>query len=260
MPDFVTDDHVRLNYEVYGEGAYVLFCLHWMGGSAGLWREWCEGLDPKMYRAIALDLRGHGCSTREPCTFTLSRLAQDVIELADCLLVPRFVVAGHSFGGKVAFQLAATEPARVRGLILIGAVGPGCVDLPRETVTHILDHAGDLGFLEDAFRSWFSVGSRAIIHDALVAFSRTPRWALQAVAEIGIYTDATAAIAGIVAPALVISGDSDPVYGHLYQHEAVLRHLPNGQFASVAACGHGLIFERPREIGALARTFLAALP
>jgi pimeloyl-ACP methyl ester carboxylesterase len=38
------------------------------------------------------------------------------------------VLVGHSYGGGVALTVAAMAPERIRGLVLVSSVGPGCLD------------------------------------------------------------------------------------------------------------------------------------
>jgi pimeloyl-ACP methyl ester carboxylesterase len=118
MAEFTSDDGIRLHYVTQGTGALPIIYLHWMGGSGLDWKRFWTSLDQRRYRHVALDFRGHGQSDPTPSSFTNERLARDVLQLADELGLPHFVVAGHSFGGKVALKLAAMGPARVAGLML----------------------------------------------------------------------------------------------------------------------------------------------
>lgn len=193
-----------------------------------------------------------------PSAFTNERLARDVLQLADALGVVRFVVCGHSFGGKVAMRLAALAPERVAGLVLIGAVGPGKVPLTCEAVDPILDRATDVAFVRESFRPWFSVWPRPELDRSLENFARTPGWAHRAVCEIALWTDITAELTSLSAPALLIAGEHDPVYGPAYRREAVMPVLAHAQMATID-CGHGLILERPEEIATQCERFLGGL-
>lgn len=69
---------------------------------------------------VALDLPGFGGATPEPEVPTgSSGYAEVVATVLDELACP-VVVAGHSFGGRVALQLAAARPDAVAALVLSG--------------------------------------------------------------------------------------------------------------------------------------------
>lgn len=83
------------------------------------WAAQLDGLGGE-FRAIALDLPGHGARADEP--FTLDGAADVVAAtIREQAADGRAVVVGLSLGGYVAMVLAAREPERVRGLVLAGA-------------------------------------------------------------------------------------------------------------------------------------------
>lgn len=76
------------------------------------------------YRAVAIYLRGFG-PTRflDPAaarTAQQAAIAQDVVDLADALALPRFAVAGYDWGGRASCITAALHPERVRAAVLCG--------------------------------------------------------------------------------------------------------------------------------------------
>jgi pimeloyl-ACP methyl ester carboxylesterase len=62
------------------------------------------------WAAVLVDLREHGGSLGFPPPHTLAATAEDVHVLARATQRPIAAVLGHSFGGKVALQLAQIEP------------------------------------------------------------------------------------------------------------------------------------------------------
>ena len=68
---------------------------------------------------IALDLPGHGGSSKEVGDGSLRTLARAVIATLDALGVERAHLVGHSLGGAVAARLALDHPERVSSLSLI---------------------------------------------------------------------------------------------------------------------------------------------
>lgn len=81
--------------------------------------------------SVALDLHGFGGATPEPAQAAGSaRYAEWVAPVVD-ELDPPLVLAGHSFGGRVALHLAATRPEKVAGVVLTGV--PKLVATPSTT-------------------------------------------------------------------------------------------------------------------------------
>lgn len=255
MPEFRTSDGVSLHFIERGKGMIVIFYLHGMGYNATVWRSLCDRLGDVAFRHVALDFRGHGHSERRRRTFTNRRLARDVIALADALNIPRFTVVGHSFGGKVALQLAALAPQRIAQLVLLGGLGPGKVPIPRQSVRSILERAHNLPFVRATFQPWFTFWPNAAIDRALASFSKTPQWALHKVCKIALWTDITPQCANIRIPTLIVAGRHDPVYGPGYQRQAVVPALSHAKLITLN-CGHGLVLEQPRAIATHVKRFL----
>jgi pimeloyl-ACP methyl ester carboxylesterase len=102
----------RLFGASYGEGRPWVLALHgWMRTHRdfdGL----LDGLD-----AIAVDLPGFGAAPPPPEAWSTAQYAVWVSPILD-EMAPRPVVLGHSFGGRVAAQLAAVHPDRIGALVL----------------------------------------------------------------------------------------------------------------------------------------------
>ena len=61
-------------------------------------------------RVITVDLRGHGESDKPQQAYTVTGFAEDLVWLCRQLAVEKPVVVGHSMGGNVALELAASYP------------------------------------------------------------------------------------------------------------------------------------------------------
>ncbi|WP_157721806.1 alpha/beta fold hydrolase [Tumebacillus avium] len=101
-------------YEWSQTGDPVVF-LHFLNGNASTW----NGVIPffeKEYRAIGIDLRGHGRSDQPESGYDLPTLAADVAGVLDALGIDSAHFVGSSLGCHVALQLASEYPERVRSL------------------------------------------------------------------------------------------------------------------------------------------------
>jgi lipase len=101
-------------YEWGDAGAPVLVCLHGVTSHGRHFAELAERLADR-YHVIALDLRGHGASSWEP-PWNLEQHVADVLEATPA---ERCAWLGHSFGGRIAYEVAAATPARVDRLVLL---------------------------------------------------------------------------------------------------------------------------------------------
>ena len=76
------------------------------------------------FRAFAIYLRGYGptrfLDPSVPRMAQQSAIAQDVIDFADALELPRFAVSGYDWGGRASCITAALHPDRVRAAVLCG--------------------------------------------------------------------------------------------------------------------------------------------
>jgi pimeloyl-ACP methyl ester carboxylesterase len=108
---------VQLNYcEIAGPGP-PLILLH---GLARNWRDFLP-LFPGLaqhHHLFALDLRGHGISSRVPGGYTIAGYAADIIIFLEQFVAKPVVLFGHSLGGMVGMYIASHRAELVSGLIL----------------------------------------------------------------------------------------------------------------------------------------------
>ena len=101
----------RIWYASYGAGRPVIL-LHGGLGHSGNWGYQIPALVENGYRAIVIDTRGHGRSTRDAQPFSYDLLASDVAAVMDRLGVERAALVGWSDGACTALLLADNSPAR----------------------------------------------------------------------------------------------------------------------------------------------------
>ena len=116
---------LNIGYEESGnpEGFPVIL-LHGFPDDARAWDEVAPPLVKAGHRVLAPYLRGYG-PTRfrdadAPRMAEQAAIAQDLIDFADALKLPRFAVAGYDWGGRAAGVAAALHSDRVRAAVLIG--------------------------------------------------------------------------------------------------------------------------------------------
>lgn len=167
---------------------------------------WISTLTKAGHRAIALDNRGHGASTKlyEPSAYHTATMAEDVRALLDRLALPHADVMGYSMGARIAAFLALRHPSRMRSAIL-GGLGIHLVEgagLPEEVASAL--EAPSLAQVSDPTGRMFREFAERTHSDlkALAACIRGSRQKLSAeeVAQIGV-------------PVLIAVGTKDNVAG-----------------------------------------------
>src|SRR5258708_7931716 len=130
MPRF-THDGVEIAFLDEGEGEPIVLVHGFASNKEVNWAapSWMTTLTCAGRRAIALDNRGHGASTKlyDPAAYHSAIMAEDVRALLDHLALERADVMGYSMGARIAAFLALAHPRRVRGVIL-GGLGINLVD------------------------------------------------------------------------------------------------------------------------------------
>lgn len=102
------------------DGAAVLL-LHGFPQDATAWSAQLAALGAAGHRVVAVDQRGYSPGARPagPDAYRLELLVGDVLAVADALGLRRFGLAGHDWGGAVAWSVAAEHPDRVRALAVV---------------------------------------------------------------------------------------------------------------------------------------------
>lgn len=123
LPKFVEVAGRRIRYLSLGDdtaGDPVVF-IHGFGGDLNNWM-FNQPVVSQRRRAIAIDLPGHGASSKE-ASGSVEELASAVQATLDQLGVSRAMLVGHSLGGAIALEIARAHPERVARLVLICPAG-----------------------------------------------------------------------------------------------------------------------------------------
>ena len=109
---------VTLHIACQGEGPLVLMCH----GYPGLWYSWRHQLQPIAeagFRAVALDMRGYGGSSRPLASreYGFDRLAADVLAVLDHFGEQQAVLIGHDFGANLAWHMGIWYPHSIRAIV-----------------------------------------------------------------------------------------------------------------------------------------------
>jgi len=249
----------RVHVEQAGQGE-PLVLLHGFGCSTHSWRLVIPGL-ARRHRVVAIDLNGFGWTERpsDVAAYTYEGQAKLVLAVLDRLGIDEFHLAGHSYGGGLALWLSGRHRQRVRSLTLLCSVLPDYGQAQRQAwarfrslnwlLVHffVLSRAAVRKALELCYHD------RSIVTDDLVEDYRQ-RMLVEGVedAYYGLMApldmpSPDVDLATVAVPTLVIWGECDKLipFAEARPH---LERLPHVEMASLPACGHSPMEERPEEL------------
>jgi pimeloyl-ACP methyl ester carboxylesterase len=190
---------IKVYYEVYGKGKPIVL-LH--GAFMTIDMNWGELIPElsKNRKVIALELQGHGHTPFSERKLSHATLASDVTKVMDYLKIDKADVAGYSFGGEVAYQLAIQSPERLNKLVIISSTYKTNGWLPE--VNKALE-----GMKSELFtNSPMHTAYNAVAPDK----TKWTKFLEQMIASAGQSFDlGDDKIAKISAPVLIIAGDND---------------------------------------------------
>lgn len=235
-----------------------LVLVHGYLGGAPMWRRDVEHFSGA-FDVIAPDLPGYGTRAGEPAPNRIGLYADAVLDLLDGLGIDRFHLLGHSMGGMIAQEMAATAPGRIDRLVLYGTGPRGVLPdrfEPIETSRQRLRANGVAATARRIAATWFVDGESA---DAFPLCERLGGAVSLETALAGLDAmeawDGRSGLARIAAPTLVLWGDRDRSYGWP-QPEALWRGIDGASLAVVPGCAHNVHQEKPALIEAIVSDFL----
>ncbi len=199
-----------------------------------------------------------------------TRIVDVATRLLRSVAAPRFLLAGHSLGGRVALEVLRLAPERVHGLALL------------DTGTHPLP-PGEAGERECQQRLALvalaqAQGMRAMgerwapgmlhpqclgspVHEAVLAMVQAQPVARFAAQQQALMARPDAGGVLPLAPAhsLVLCGRED-AWSPLAQHEHIAAQMPAAHLVAVPDCGHMSPQEQPEAVGRAMVEWLQALP
>ncbi|WP_264791279.1 alpha/beta fold hydrolase [Aureispira anguillae] len=121
---FITTNGISLQVIIAGpKDGEPVFLLH---GFPDFWFTWDAQIDVLVtngFRVIVPNQRGFGESDKptDIAAYRQLELAKDIIGIADVLGYEQFNLAGHDFGGLVAWSIVTLYPERIKKLVVISA-------------------------------------------------------------------------------------------------------------------------------------------
>jgi pimeloyl-ACP methyl ester carboxylesterase len=210
-----------------------------------VWRHQIETLR----KAREVQVAEHGLSK------SLGAMAERILDNSG----PRFALAGHSMGGRVALEVLARAPERVSRLALLDSGYEGLApgergDREKAGRYRLLEIAQRDGMLEMA-KEW----ARGMVHPSRLADQPLMDAIHSMIVSAGVAQfeaqiqallarpDRTDLLSGLRLPTLVLCGHDDG-WSPLSRHEQMVRLIPDSYLVDVPDCGHMSTMEKPEAV------------
>jgi pimeloyl-ACP methyl ester carboxylesterase len=179
--------------------------------------------------------------------------------LIRALDLKRYVVVGHSTGGKVAQFLASQRPERLEALVLVAAASPIPQNIPkaaRQAQLHAYDNRDTvlqaIAFLTARPPDESTI--EQIVEDSL----RGSAAARLAWPTSAAYEDISGQVGKIEVPTLILAGDRDRQDSLQQQQREVLPRIPRARLQVVHESGHLSPIDQPGQLADAIITFVSA--
>jgi pimeloyl-ACP methyl ester carboxylesterase len=237
---YLEHDGARIWYAAYGTGLPVVL-LHGGLGHSGNWGYQIPALVRSGYRAVVIDSRGHGRSTRDGQPFSYELMGSDVLAVMDALHLRRAGFVGWSDGACTALILAASVPSRIAGVFFFACnMDPSGVKPFEATPTlnrcfsrHAKDYA-QLSATPERFQEFV---------EAVSLMQKTqPNYSAHDLAKISV-------------PVVIVQSEGDEFIkrGHA---EYLAQTIPGAEFILLDGVTHFAPLQRPEKFNAAMLTFV----
>lgn len=257
----------------------LLILLHGFPEFWWAWRYQIPSLAEQGYHVVVPDMRGYNESDApdEVSAYRLDILAADVAALADHYGAERFHLAGHDWGGVVAWAVSASYPDRLKRLVIMDAPHPDlwleqAIKHPTQALRSTYVALFQLPWLPEAALSALNfAGLRAMVEASARKDTFKP-------GDMERYTQAwahpgsmTAMLnyyrslreqkkpeqpARIKCPTLILWGEKDSFLEH-HVARAGLGQCDNGRLSIIPGATHWLHLEEPEQVNAEIIAFLS---
>ena len=227
--------------------APTIVLLHGFGASLQTWDAWGTELE-KQWRVVRIDVPAFGLTG--PAVNQDYSDEADVVRLLalfDQLDLPQAIVGGHSMGGRIAWNFAATHPERVSHLLL---VSPDGFPDPRSTTEHTYQVSPWLGLMKYSLPAWaLKMGVAPAYGDEKLLTADTMRRYQDMMRAPGVRTalidrmrqsrnsDPVPRLQSLKMPVLLVWGEKD-AFIPISNAQDYLKAIPHAVLATIPQAGH----------------------
>ncbi|SNC76479.1 Pimeloyl-ACP methyl ester carboxylesterase [Hymenobacter gelipurpurascens] len=232
--------------------------LHYWAGSGREFQQVAGLLAPE-YTLLAPDLTGFGEAAPPTIIsdYSVDAYADQVAHFIAEKGIERYVLVGHSMGGKIALALAARQPSGLAGVALLSPSPPSPEPMTDEDRMASMRAYGKLAEAEKTLQK---ITARplpeAIRQQILLDNMQSTRLAWDAWLLHGSREDISARMVLVEVPCTILAGDQDNVMSPSVHGLETLPLLPTGTHLEIiSGAGHLLPYDAPEEVASLLRAF-----
>jgi pimeloyl-ACP methyl ester carboxylesterase len=226
----------------------TLLCIHGWPMSSATFSSLADTLSD--IHVVAPNLPGFGDTVDEGFDHSLNAYADYVSAIAEGIGGDIHLV-GLSMGGKIAMQLAASQPTWLRSMILLAPSYPDATIVSPDAVAAQLAAYGNPDALKALVNGWANDTSPLV------------EWALQASADAygcwltaGRPADISNLVKNIAVPTLVLHGANDPLRTAAGLTERVVERIAGSELRVIDGASHCIHMDKPHETALVIRDWL----
>jgi len=230
----------RIHYDLVGpeDGPVVLFA-HALVADGGMWAGQVPPLVEAGFRALRIDMRGHGGSDAPAGRCSIMDLARDVIALLDHLSLQGVHFVGLSIGGVIGQTLAINFRERLLSLVLsdtTSAAAPNHKTMWAER-TALVEKAGSAsplapGMMPRLLSTRYKERHPLRWREIEATIEATPPQGVYAGAEALQGYDYAADLPKLTTPTLVVCGQNDPAT-QPSEAKKIVALIPGARYAEI---------------------------
>lgn len=263
---FESFDGAKIYYHktVKDKNKWLVF-LHGFGGDLTAWSKERAYFSKLGISSLALDLRGHGLSSRsnEKDFYKLENFARDVSLLLQKESIVKPVMIGHCFGGMVAIYHQALLLNRSQGLILVDtSYKPPFIGENRVAETFfnsminlllkIMPNVKERGHADfKKFAGTSDLNLRRILSDILHTSLRSYLLVCQDLIKL----NAKNLLDKIAVPTLVVEGTKDSIFPPEIA-KYLAKRIKRSQLDFIEGANHIIVLNNPAQLEAVVAQFL----
>ncbi len=247
-----SSDSTSLSLEVCGGGETALLFIHGWLGNKSWWSEQMKAFQDK-YLVAAMDLAGHGESSKTRKDYSSKLYADDIVAAAKSLEAKNVILIGHSMSGAYVLEAAPQIP-NLKALVVVDTLKDLDFTFTDEQINSFMD----------LYDNHFAMGVESVLPQYLFV-SSTPKEVVDRLkkeflaqapfARVAIEPlyrmDLKRAAQGVKVPVKAINSDHGPT-----NEEANKKYIKNYAFKLVKGTGHYPMMENAAAFNQVLEEFL----